>query len=120
MTEKTIIRQLFFGELHPWERFVTNDSDLRKASNRVGKLVEEWKEYLSSEDTERLEDIVDTLYQYSSMVLRSASTRFGMLVNPQSKTPVKRMPSASCDSINGSSRLFAGCRWINGIGVPSL
>ena len=44
MTEKTIIRQLFYGELHPWERFVPNDSDLRKASNRVGKLIEEWKE----------------------------------------------------------------------------
>ena len=66
MTEKTIIRQLFFCELHPWERFVPNDSDLRKASNRVGKLVEEWKQRLSSEDTERLEAIVDTLYQYSS------------------------------------------------------
>ena len=68
MTEKTIIRQLFFGELHPWERFVPNDSDLRKASNRVGKLVEEWKEHLSTEDTERLEEIVDTLYQYSSIL----------------------------------------------------
>ncbi len=68
MTEKTIIRQLFYGELHPWERFVPNDSDLRKASNRVGKLVEEWKEHLSTEDTERLEEIVDTLYQYSSIL----------------------------------------------------
>ena len=68
MTEKTIIRQLFFGELHPWERFVPSDSDLRKASNRVGKLVEEWKEHLSPEDTERLEAIVDTLYQYSSIL----------------------------------------------------
>ena len=68
MTEKTIIRQLFYGELHPWERFVPNDSDLRKASNRVGKLVEEWKEHLSTEDTERLEEIVDTLYQYSSII----------------------------------------------------
>ena len=66
MTENTIIRQLFFGELHPWERFVPNDSDLRKASNRVGQLVEEWKEHLSSEDVERLDEIVDTLYQYSS------------------------------------------------------
>lgn len=68
MTEKTIIRQLFYGELHPWERFVPNDSDLRKASNRVGKQVEEWKEHLSPEDTERLEEIVDTLYQYSSIL----------------------------------------------------
>ena len=68
MTEKTIIRQLFYGELHPWERFVPNDSDLRKASNRVGKLVEEWKEHLSPEDAERLEEIVDTLYQYSSIL----------------------------------------------------
>jgi len=68
MTEKTIIRQLFYGELHPWERFVPNDSDLRKASNRVGKLVENWKEHLSPEDTERLEEIVDTLYQYSSIL----------------------------------------------------
>ena len=68
MTEKTIIRQLFYGELHPWERFVSNDSDLRKASNRVGKLVEEWKEHLSLEDIERLETIVDTLYQYSSIL----------------------------------------------------
>ena len=68
MTEKTIIRQLFYGELHPWECFVPNDSDLRKASNRVGKLVEEWKEHLNPEDTERLEEIVDTLYQYSSIL----------------------------------------------------
>ena len=68
MTEKTIIRQLFYGELHPWERFVPNDSDLQKASKRVGKLVEEWKEHLSTEDTERLEEIVDTLYQYSSIL----------------------------------------------------
>ncbi len=68
MTEKTIIRQLFYGELHPWERFVPNDSDLRKASNRVGKLVEEWKEYHSSEEAEKLQEIVDTLYQYSSII----------------------------------------------------
>ena len=68
MTEKTIIRQLFYGELHPWERFVPNDSDLRKASNRVGKLVEEWKEHHSPEEAERLEEIVDTLYQYSSIL----------------------------------------------------
>ncbi len=68
MTEKTIIRQLFFGELHPWERFVPNDSDLRKASNRVGKLVEEWKEHLSPEEAEQLQEIVDTLYQYSSII----------------------------------------------------
>ena len=76
MTEKTIIRQLFFGELHPWERFVPNDSDLRKASNRVGKLVEEWKEHLSLGDTERLEEIVDTLYQYSS-ILEADAFEFG-------------------------------------------
>ena len=68
MIEKTIIRQLFFGELHPWERFVPNDSDLRKASRHVGDMVEEWKEHLSPEDTERLEEIVDTLYQYSSIL----------------------------------------------------
>ncbi len=68
MTEKTIIRQLFFGELHPWERFVPNDSDLRKASNRVGKLVEEWKEHHSPEEAEQLQEIVDTLYQYSSIL----------------------------------------------------
>ena len=41
MTEKTIIRQLFYGELHSWERFVPNDSDLRKASRHVGDMVEE-------------------------------------------------------------------------------
>ncbi len=68
MTEKTIIRQLFFGELHPWERFVRNDSDLRKASNRVGKLVEEWNEHHTSEEVEQLQEIVDALYQYSSII----------------------------------------------------
>ena len=68
MTEKTIIRQLFFGELHPWERFVPNNSDLRKASNCVGKLVEEWKEHLSPDEAEQLQEIVDALYQYSSII----------------------------------------------------
>ena len=68
MTEKTIIRQLFFGELHPWERFVSNDSDLRKASNCVGKLVEEWKEHHSLEEAEQLQEIMDALYQYSSIL----------------------------------------------------
>ena len=68
MTEKTIIRQLFFGELHPWERFVPSDSDLRKASNRVGKLVEEWKVHHSPEEAEQLQEIVDALYQYSSII----------------------------------------------------
>ena len=68
MTEKTIIRQLFFGELHPWERFIPNDSDLRKASNRVGKLVEEWKEHHSPDEAEQLQEIVDALYQYSSII----------------------------------------------------
>lgn len=68
MTEKTIIRQLFYGELHPWERFVPNDSDLRKASNRVGKLVEEWKEHHSPDEAGQLQEIVDALYQYSSII----------------------------------------------------
>ena len=68
MTERTIIRQLFYGELHPWERFVSNDSDLRKASRYVGKLVEEWKKHLSPEESERLQEIVDALYQYSSIL----------------------------------------------------
>lgn len=68
MTEKTIIRQLFYGELHPWERFVPNESNLRKTSNHIGKMVEEWKEDLSSEDSQKLQEIVEELYHYSSIL----------------------------------------------------
>jgi len=68
MTEKTIIRQLFCGELHPWERAVPNDSDIRKVSNHISKMAEEWKEHLSSEDGEKLQEIVEELYHYSSIL----------------------------------------------------
>ena len=68
MTEKTIIRQLFYGELHPWERFVPDDSELRKASNHVGIMIEEWKEHHSPDEAEQLQEIVDALYQYSSIL----------------------------------------------------
>lgn len=76
MHTKNSIRQFFNGELHLCGRTVTKDSELRKASNHIGKLVDEWEKNLKPEEAERLREIVDALYRYSS-ILEEDTFEFG-------------------------------------------
>ena len=53
------------------------------------------------------------------LVSQSVSIKSKLPVNLPNRIPVRRIPLGSSGSINGSSRLSAGCQWRNGMPAPS-
>lgn len=80
---KSIVEDLFYGNLRPEERLVPTDPDYRPLNKRISDLMHEAKECFSEKDFAKLEQILDLNGESNSMVIREAFVqgfRMGMLV----------------------------------------
>lgn len=64
---KTILEQLYKGELFPNEQIVPSDPDYRALTHEIGAERESLKKLLGSEDAERLEKLGLAYYAESNM-----------------------------------------------------
>lgn len=80
---KSVIEELYYGNLHPEERIVPTDPEYRPLNRRISKLMEEARERLSEEDFAILEQILDLTNDSNSMVTSASfieGFRMGALV----------------------------------------
>ncbi|MNZ70904.1 hypothetical protein D3C78_892550 [compost metagenome] len=67
---KSILEELYRGNLKPEERMVPKDPDYRPLNRKISELKEEVKKRLSESDYEILEQIFDLIGESNSMLTR--------------------------------------------------
>ncbi|MFL0557351.1 DUF6809 family protein, partial [Paenibacillus barengoltzii] len=80
---KSIVEEIFYGNLRPEERIVPRDPDYRPLNKKNFDLMQEAKESFSEKDFATLEQILDLNGESNSMVIREAFVqgfRMGTLV----------------------------------------
>lgn len=80
---KSVIEELYYGNLHPEERIVPSDPEYRPLNRKISKLIEEARERLSENDFALLEQILDLTNDSNSMVTSTSfveGVRMGALV----------------------------------------
>ncbi|NWL88667.1 hypothetical protein DMN77_13930 [Paenibacillus sp. 79R4] len=80
---KSVIEELYYGNLHPEERIVPTDPEYRPLNRKISKLIEEARERLSENDFALLEQILDLTNDSNSMVTSTSFVegfRMGALV----------------------------------------
>lgn len=80
---KSIVEEIFSGNLKPEERTVPTDPDYRPLNKKISDLMQEAKVSFSDNDFATLEQILDLNGESNSMVIREAFVqgfRMGMLV----------------------------------------
>ncbi|WHX50175.1 hypothetical protein QNH46_05785 [Paenibacillus woosongensis] len=64
---KSMLEALFYGDIRPEEQVVPKNPDYRSISRRLSEAMELWKEKLSSEDFNQLEEMLDLRSQSESI-----------------------------------------------------
>ena len=64
---KTILEQLFDGNIYPDELIISRDPEYRPLNKKISATMETWKKKLSEDDFKQLEDLLDLRSQSSSM-----------------------------------------------------
>ncbi|SME96975.1 DUF6809 family protein [Paenibacillus barengoltzii] len=80
---KSIVEDIFYGNLRPEERLVPTDPDYRPLNKKISDLMQEAKVSFSEKDFAKLEQILDLNGESNSMVIREAFVqgfRIGALV----------------------------------------
>lgn len=80
---KSILEELYRGNLNPEERMVPNDPEYRPLSRKISEFMVEAKHRFSEDDFKVLEEILDLNGESSSMVTSEAFVqgfRMGALV----------------------------------------
>lgn len=72
---KSIVEEIFYGNLRPEERIVPRDPDYRPLNKKISDLMQEAKESFSEKDFATLEQILDLNGESNSMVIREALSR---------------------------------------------
>lgn len=80
---KSIVEELFCGNLKPEERMVPTDPDYRPLNKKISEIMQEAKDRFSEKDFATLEQILDLNGESNSMVIKEAFVqgfRMGTLV----------------------------------------
>lgn len=80
---KSIIEELYYGNLHPEEHIVPSNPEYRPLTRKISALMEEAKQRFSEDDFTTLEEILDLNGESSSMVVSEAFVqgfRMGVLM----------------------------------------
>jgi hypothetical protein len=80
---KSIVEELFCGNLKPEERMVPTDPDYRPLNKKISEIMQEAKVRFSEKDFATLEQILDLNGESNSMVIKEAFVqgfRMGTLV----------------------------------------
>lgn len=64
---KTILEELYFGNVYPDELIIPKDSEYGPLSKEISGTLETWKKKLSKDDFEQLEALLDLRDKSSSM-----------------------------------------------------
>jgi len=64
---KTILEELFDGNIYPDELIISKDPEYRPLNQKISDTIGLWKKKLSEEDYEQLEDLLDLRSQSDSM-----------------------------------------------------
>lgn len=64
---KTILKELYEGNIYPDEVIVSKDSEYQALNEKISDMLEIWKKKLSEDDFNQLEDLLDLRSELSSM-----------------------------------------------------
>jgi len=64
---KTILEELYDGNIYPDELIVSKDPEYRPLNKRISDMLAMWKKKLSEDDYNQLENLLDLRSQSSSM-----------------------------------------------------
>lgn len=73
---KTILEELYSGNIYPAERIVSKDPEYRSVSKKISDIMAAWEKKLSEEDYKQLEALLDLRCESSGMEA-SASFTYG-------------------------------------------
>jgi hypothetical protein len=73
---KSILEELYYGRIHPFERIVPQDPEYHSLNRKISGIRQTWREKLPAEDYRALEEFLD-LYCDSSVLEACASFGYG-------------------------------------------
>ena len=53
-----LLRRLYFGEIHPWERTATPDTDEQELNQRIDKNIQMLRSFMRTEEVATLEQLL--------------------------------------------------------------
>lgn len=69
---KSILEELYYGNISPDETVISTDPEYRPLNRKISEAVENWKNRLSEQDFEDLEELLYLCTQADSMQTRAA------------------------------------------------
>lgn len=64
---KSILEQLYIGQITPEEDIIPDDPEYRKISAQISNMMVEWRKKLSPQDFEQLEHMLDLKLELHAM-----------------------------------------------------
>ncbi|MFK4165648.1 DUF6809 family protein [Paenibacillus lautus] len=70
----SFLESLYYGQLNPAEKAVSNDPQYRQVSRQLSESMEVWKKKLSDDDFHELEELLDLYRQVQGLEMAASFT----------------------------------------------